>query len=103
MKVRDIMISNPTCCRPDTNLAAATALMWEHDCGALPVLDQNSRATGIITDRDVCIAVGTRNKRAAEICVGQVMTGKVFRCSPDAEIHEALCCMQTNHVRRLIV
>ncbi len=103
MKVHEIMICKPTCCASDTNLAAATALLWGHDCGALPVVDQENRPTGIITDRDICIAVGTRDKRAAEISVGQVMTGKVFACRADADIHEALACMQENHVRRLII
>jgi hypothetical protein len=37
MKVHEIMICKPACCGSDTNLAAATALLWDHDCGALPV------------------------------------------------------------------
>ncbi len=41
--------------------------------------------------------------RPAEICVGEVATGKVFSCSGEADIHDALACMQHNHVRRLIV
>jgi predicted transcriptional regulator len=84
-------------------LAAATALLWDHNCGALPVVDQENRPLGMITDRDICIAVGTRSQRAAEIAVVQVMTGKVFACEGDIEIHEALACMTQSHVRRLII
>jgi CBS domain-containing protein len=30
--------------------------MWENDCGCVPVVDDNGRAGGMITDRDVCMA-----------------------------------------------
>lgn len=103
MNVRELMVPNPACCRPDTNLAAATTLLWDNNCGALPVVDQENRPLGMITDRDICIAVGTRDQRAAEIAVAHVMTGKVFACGCDAEIHEALTCMKQNQVRRLII
>jgi CBS domain-containing protein len=103
MKVREIMVSNPACCRRDTDLATATALLRKHNCGALPIIDQDRRAVGIITDRDICIAVGTSNKRAVELFVGEVAAGKVVSCSEDSNIHDALACMQHNHVRRLVV
>lgn len=103
MNVDEIMVSNPACCYPETDLAAAAALIWIRNCGALPVIDRQNRAVGMITDRDICIALGTRDKRASEISVGQVMTGKVFSCDCDSEIHEALARMRENHVRRLII
>jgi CBS domain-containing protein len=103
MKVRDVMIPNPTPCRPETNLAEAAALMWQHNCGALPVLDERLRVVGMITDRDICIALGTRNRRAAEVSVSQVISGKLFACSSENDIHGALRCMQEYHVRRLPV
>ena len=37
MKVREIMTADVGTCRPETNLAEAVKLMWENDCGALPV------------------------------------------------------------------
>ena len=103
MKVCEVMVSNPACCRPDTDLAAVTALLWDHNCRAIPVINEENRPVGMITDRDISIALGTRNRRAAEIPVAQVITGKVFACEEDAEIHEALACMNQNHVRRLII
>jgi CBS domain-containing protein len=39
MKVQDIMTSDVQCCGPDTNLAAAAKMMWDSDCGALPILN----------------------------------------------------------------
>lgn len=103
MKIREIMTPNPISCHADTNLAAIAGLMWEHNCGALPVLNDQDCVIGMITDRDICIALGTSNRRAAETNAGQVIAGKVVRCNPDADIGEALSCLQSSQVRRLIV
>ena len=62
MRVRDLMTSDVKTCRPETNLAEAVKEMWEGDCGALPVVGDDGRVAGIITDRDICIAVATRGR-----------------------------------------
>jgi CBS domain-containing protein len=54
MKVKDLMTKEVKYCAPDTNLAAATELMWNADCGALPVVE-DGKLFGIITDRDISI------------------------------------------------
>jgi CBS-domain-containing membrane protein len=103
MKVQDIMTANPAFCHRETNLAEVAALMWQHNCGALPVLDKNGSLVGVITDRDVCIALGTRNRVAAEVSAAEVITGRHFTCGPDDNIRHALQRMQDNQVRRLPV
>jgi signal-transduction protein with cAMP-binding, CBS, and nucleotidyltransferase domain len=103
MKVSEIMTSKPVFCPCETNLASVTALLWQHGKGAVVVVDREHHPIGLITDRDICIALGTRGKLAQDVTVGEVITGKVFTCSLDANVHEALACMQRNHVRRLIV
>ena len=89
-------------CGPDTDLAAASALMWANDCGVLPVAE-DGKLTGIITDRDICIALGTSNRRAAEVPVGEVASQDVQTCSPDADVHAAMAIMRRAKVRRLPV
>jgi len=59
VKVQDLITSNVKSCRPETSLAAAAVDMWENDCGALPVVDGEGKVIGLITDRDIAIAVGT--------------------------------------------
>jgi CBS domain-containing protein len=103
MRVRNIMTNSPKYCRPDTNLAAAVETMWVNDCGFLPVVDVNERPTGVLTDRDICIALGTRNQRASDVPVREVMTKKVYVCSQDDEIHTALESMEKHQIRRLPV
>ena len=103
MQVQDIMVRDAKSCRMDTNLAAATAIMWNTDCGALPVLDGGEKVVGMITDRDICIAAGTRNWIPSEIKVSDVVPQKVYTCAGEDEIHAALKTMQTQKVRRLPV
>jgi CBS domain-containing protein len=103
MKVRDTMMSAPKSCRPDTNLAAAVETMWVNDCGFLPVVDLEGRVNGVITDRDICIALGTRNQRASDVLVRDVMTDRVYACAAEDDIHTALETMEKHQVRRLPV
>lgn len=102
MKVRDIMTGEVACCRLDTNLAAAAGLMWVRDCGVLPVVE-DGRLFGIITDRDICIALGTKNRGATEVTVGEVCTRDVHVCGADDDIDSAMAQMRRAKVRRLPV
>ena len=103
MKVHDVMTEEVKFCGPETNLAAAAAIMWENDCGALPIVADSGKAIGVITDRDIAIALGTRNQQAAEIPVRQVISGQLFAASPDDDIHSALKLMRKEKVHRLPV
>ncbi|HMD09443.1 MAG TPA: CBS domain-containing protein [Candidatus Acidoferrum sp.] len=103
MKVKEIMTQSAVCCNPETNVGAAVEFMWVRNCGMLPVVGPDQKLTGIVTDRDICIAMGTRNRLAGELSVGEIATRNVFTCKPDEEIHEALQTMVSKHVRRLPV
>jgi CBS domain-containing protein len=102
IKIRDIMTEPAISCSPDTNLAAAAELMWSADCGVLPVTE-NGKLCGIITDRDICIALGTRSAPAAQIPVRDVATKDVETCEAEADIHSAMHTMRRAKVRRLPV
>jgi CBS domain-containing protein len=102
MKVRDLMTKHVQSCEPNTNLAAATELMWKADCGVLPVV-ADGKLTGILTDRDICMALGTRNRPASEISAGEVATADVETCEPGADVHAAMTLMRKARVRRLPV
>jgi CBS domain-containing protein len=102
-KVQDVMTEHPVFCRTETTLAEATALMWECECGVLPVLDEEGRVTGIVTNRDICIALGTRDMRPSELTAGGVAHGQVFSCAPGDDIHDAMKTMRQARRRRLPV
>ena len=103
MKVQDIMTADVEACGPESDLAEAAAIMWRRDCGSVPVVDAGRRIVGMITDRDICMAVCTRNKLATEMKVSEVISGKVYACAPDDKIRDALETMQSAQLRRLPV
>ena len=103
MNVQDIMTSDVQCCGPDTNLAAAAKMMWDSDCGALPVLNVQGQVMGMITDRDICMAAATKNKPASDITVWETVSGKAYSCRMSDDVHTALDIMKREKVRRLPV
>lgn len=102
MKISSLMTSDPITCVPSTNAAEAAALMLQGDCGILPVL-QDGKLAGVVTDRDLFIALGTRNARASEITVGEVMASTPYTCSPDDDVEGVLEIMKQHAVRRVPV
>ena len=102
MKISDLMTADPVTCSPDTNLAAAAALMLQADCGILPVV-RNGKLCGVVTDRDMFIAAGTRDQKPSALTVGEVMTGQVFSCRPDDDVEAALAMMRDHAIRRVPV
>lgn len=102
MKIRDIMTPEPRTCAPGTTAAAAATLMWDGDCGMLPVVE-NGTLVGVVTDRDMYIALATRNMCASEMTVAEVAPRTVWTCGPDDDPLAALETMRTHRVRRLPV
>jgi CBS domain-containing protein len=102
MKVKDIMTTDLKTCTPDTTVAEAAHLMWDGDCGILPVVDEGV-LVGVVTDRDMYIALATKNARASQLRVGAVASTKVATCAPDDDVRAALATMKQSRVRRLPV
>lgn len=102
MDVRDLM-KTPQVCGPADSLNHAARLLWEHDCGVLPVVDQKNRVIGMLTDRDVCMAAYTQGKTLSELPVHVAMAHAVVRCQPGTDVEAALRVMAEAQVHRLPV
>jgi CBS domain-containing protein len=103
MKAREVMTTPIYTCRSDTNLADMTRLMWDHDCGFIPVVDAAGAVKGVITDRDICIAAATRGRPPQQLTAGDVMSSTVRAVFPDESIRDVLAAMQQFSVRRIPV
>lgn len=102
LRVQDVMTPNVRSCSPDTTLSVAAAIMWEGDCGVLPVVE-NGKLAGIITDRDICIALGTQDRLPHTVPVRDAETTAVMTCNPEDELGHALQIMRHHKVRRVPV
>ena len=103
MKVRELMTTPADTCHTGTTLTDAAMMMWRRDCGVVPVVHDNGKVAGVITDRDICIATATRHQKPEEIETGQVMRTEVFTCRPEEDVRDALETMRQHQVRRLPV
>jgi CBS-domain-containing membrane protein len=81
----------------------AAQMMWDGDCGAVPVLDESGHLVGVITDRDICMAALFQGRPLTDIPIADVMSKIVYSCRPDDEVSEAEELMSVRQVRRLPV
>lgn len=103
MLVEKIMTSDVESCLASDTLADAAAVMWRRDCGSVPVVDEGRLVVGVVTDRDICMALATRGQLATEVKVGDVMTAEPRTCTTADDVREALEVMGAGQLRRLPV
>jgi CBS domain-containing protein len=52
MQVKDLMSSVVYTCSARDTLDVPARIMWEHDVGFVPVVDDQHHLEGVVTDRD---------------------------------------------------
>jgi CBS domain-containing protein len=101
--VRTAMQGSLASCTPDDGLNRAAQIMWERDCGVVPVMNPDGSIAGIITDRDICMAAYTRGLSLAAMSVESAMSHAITTCEPSDSLGHALELMAKQQVRRLPV
>lgn len=98
------LMSQPVAfCYTSDNLEQAARLMWETDCGALPIIDLTGRPVAMLTDRDICMAAYTQGKPLRELDVSTAMSKSLQTCSMDDTLEDAEQLMVQHQIRRLPV
>ena len=103
MLVKEIMKKDVAACAPTETLAEVAKLMRERDCGFIPVVNHLGTVVGVVTDRDLGLAVGGSTRAAERISAAEVMSAPVFGCFADENVKGVLATMGNHHVRRLPV
>jgi CBS domain-containing protein len=103
MKVKEVMVGTVVTCSTNDDVNRAAQLMWENDCGAIPVVEADDYLVGMITDRDACMAAYTKGLPLNAIRVGDVMTRDLKTCRPDEDASVLSVSMRAERVRRLPV
>ena len=103
MKAQDIMTRDVETCTPSTTLPQAVKLMRDGCCGIIPVIDAHGRVSGVVTDRDISMALVESARKPINIAVHEVMRAPVHACGPDDDLRVALTTMKQFKVRRLPV
>lgn len=103
MKIEKLMSTPVRCCSPEDDLSIPARIMWESDCGSVPVVDSESRIIGMITDRDICMAAYTQGRRLEDIQVRAVMSKSVHSCTSSEDVRRATALMRAKQIRRVPV
>jgi len=103
MKVNELMNRSVSTCSPSDSLARAAQLMWERDCGTIPVVDAEGRVLAMITDRDICMAAFWQERVLSQIPVTTAASRMVFSVHPEDRLEVAEEIMKKQRVRRLPV
>lgn len=103
MKIEELMTRRVVACRPDTDLAHVARLMWENDCGSVPVVDAEDRVVGIVTDRDICMGAQFQGRPLSELRASACMASAVTSCRPTDSAESVARLMGEKRVRRVPV
>jgi len=103
MKVAAIMTGDVRVCAPSETLNRAAQLMWENDCGSIPVAEADATVVGMLTDRDICMAAYTQGANLHNLQAVNAMATNVLVCRPDDDLSTAQEIMRKHRVRRLPV
>jgi CBS-domain-containing membrane protein len=103
LKVSDCMSTDPVTCQVDDSDSHAAHLMWDRDCGVIPVVDSSRNVIGMVTDRDLCMSASMHAEPFGALHVSEAMSRDVKSCRPGDALEDALEIMANHQLHRLAV
>jgi CBS domain-containing protein len=103
MKISALFHRNVTSCTNRDTLSHAASQLWQHDIGCLPVLGDDGRLCGMITDRDIAMAAFLQGAPLRSISVSSVMSKEVAACRADEEVDAVVQTLISRQLHRLPV
>lgn len=88
---------------PATAITDVTVLLAQKGIGAVPVLDEDDRLLGIVSERDIIRSLSAVGAATLEMTAGQLMTRSLQRASPNTTVIEAMRQMTISRFRHLPV
>jgi len=103
MKVSECMSPCVHTVLPAATLSEAASMLWEHDLGALPVVDADGHLCGMLTDRDISMAALTSGRALHQLVVSNHMASTVFAVMAQDALSVAEQRLAMHQLRRLPV
>ncbi len=98
----EVMTPAPRTCSTFSSVLEAVLIFRDADCGAVPVLD-DGKPVGLLTDRDVALALAEHGENLGNLLVSELMTQGVVAIAPTDEIEAIAAKFADKAVRRLLV
>ena len=105
MKVKDVMTADPACCISETALQEVAQMMIDHDCGEIPVVENQKTKLpiGVITDRDIVCRTVAQGLNPLDLTVADCMSRPCVTVTPEMSIAECSRILEDNRIRRVPV
>src|SRR5262245_37030926 len=103
LKIEDVMTRRVVAARADTDLSHVARLMWDNDCGCVPVVGAEGKVVGVLTDRDLCMSANFSGKPLRELRAASCMASEIASCRPGDAPLAAAKLMSARRVRRILV
>lgn len=127
LRVKDVMTVEVVTLRPEETVSEALALLLRHGIGGAPVVDDDGRVVGMLSESDLAVeethlplsifsvlgAMATwppsvrrfegQIRKAMGAKVGDVMSRSIVSCGPEASVEEAAALLYDHHLRRFPV
>jgi CBS-domain-containing membrane protein len=103
MKIEDVMTRRVVAARSDTDLSHVARLMWDNDCGSVPVVDAEDKVVGMLTDRDLCMSANFSGKPLRELRASGCMASEIVTCRASDALGAVAKLMGVKKVRRVPV
>ena len=98
----DVMTVRPLCCNATSSVIEAVRIFREADCGAVPVFD-GGKLVGVLTDRDVALALTEHDRDLLALPVGEITTPGVVSVGPGMPLDSVATMFADRGVRRVLV
>jgi CBS domain-containing protein len=103
MKVKDVMTTNPICCRLTDTAQAVAKILRDEDIGSVPIISEEGKLEGIITDRDLCSTIIAEGLDPRTTSINNYVTRNPLACRADDDLDNCEKAMQKNRIRRIPV
>ena len=103
MNVGEMMTRAVQTCSPNDSLNRVAQLMWENDCGCIPVVGTEGKAIGMITDRDICMAGYTQGQPLMYMTAASAASHNIVTVRENESLDAAEALMQKHQIRRIPV
>lgn len=106
MHIRDICTIQTISCKRDETVQGAALLMRKHHVGDLVVVDGPDTApipVGIVTDRDIVVAIVALGLDPASLQVDDIMSEDLLTCREDDDVYQTIEHMRLRGIRRVPV
>jgi CBS domain-containing protein len=99
----EVMTERVATAPPEADLVTVASIMRDQNVGIVPIVDQDRRILGVITDRDIVVRVDANATSPADVKAADVMTTDPVTVRPDDDLHDVIDRMGDEGLQRVLV